>query len=87
MKSTSIDTGALVVVVMMMMVMMIFSPECGRGCHPMGARKREGGQNVCKKETEVRNQNKQAFIQDLPFAARLEMIFTIKTKSARRRYQ
>ena len=55
MKSTSIDTGALVVEVMMVM---IFSPECGRGCHPMGARKREGVQNVCKKETEVRNRNK-----------------------------
>ncbi len=39
MKNTSIDTGVLVM--MMMVVMMIFSPECGRGCHPMGARMRE----------------------------------------------
>ncbi len=35
MKSISIDTDALVV------VMMIFSPVCGRGCHPKGAGVRE----------------------------------------------
>ncbi len=87
MKSTSIDTGALVVVMMMVVVVMIFSPECGRGCHPMGARKREEGQNVCTKETEVRSRNKQTKIRDLPSSARLLMIFAIKTKSAHGRYQ
>ncbi len=46
MKNTSIDTGVLVMVMGVMMGM-IFSPECGRGCHPMGARVR--GHGVCKK--------------------------------------
>ena len=39
MKSISIDTDALVMEVRMMM--MIFSPVCGRGCHPKSARARE----------------------------------------------
>ncbi len=46
MKNTSIDTGALMVV--MMKMVMISSPECRRGCHPKGARVREGIQGVCK---------------------------------------
>ena len=38
-KSTSIDTGALVVI--MMMTVMIFSPVCECGCHPRETKERE----------------------------------------------
>ena len=56
MKSTSIDTGALVVV-----MMMIFSPECGRVCHPKEAKESEAMVSAKSKKKLESKSNKQRF--------------------------
>ena len=80
MKSTSIDTGALLVVVMM--TVMIFSPERAR----VPSEGRESERPWCLQRVNVRNRSKQSKIKDLPSLAKLKMIFATKTKSPRGRY-
>ncbi len=53
-KNTSIGTGALVVV-------MIFSPECGRVCHPKEAKESEAMVSAKSKKKLESKSNKQRF--------------------------